>query len=161
MTRPPAPRITADAGLITYGPPTSVIRWVAVEARTRTMWKRLSRKKPMIAARTAAGSPAAIARRNAGVAAACLRACCAGAPCASARIRLRPTRPNAAARVAAAVAPQAVGGRAGGRRLTVVRPPGNVVAGKDADPEPPKPTRAPVRPWVIASKDRSSPTDRT
>ena len=121
------------------------------------MWNRLSRKKPMIAARTAAGLPDATARRKAGFFAAWCKAIRAEAPRVSASIRLRPTSPIALTRASA----QSTVRCAGSPSWTRVRVPGKVCAGNDTRPAPPKRTAAPVSPRVIASNECWSPTDRT
>ena len=121
---PPAPWTVPTAGLSTYGPPTSLMSWAPDQARTRTMWNRLSRKNPMIAARTAAGSRAATALRNAGSSAMWRTVRNVAALCSSPAMTLRATRPIVLRRVSAAVAPHREDGIAGSVSEIRVRPVG-------------------------------------
>ena len=138
-TAPPGPPIVPVAGLSTYGPPTSLIRCVPRQARTRTMWKRLSRKRPTMAARTAAGSPAATALRKAGSSAAWCSVRATAEPRASPPMTLRATYPIAFRRVSAAVGPHSDGDSLGSASEIVACPDGNSVA---ANAAPERGTRA-------------------
>ena len=73
------------------------------------MWKRLLRKRPTMAARTAAGSPAATALRKAGSIAAWCSVRATAEPRASPPMTLRATYPIAFRRVSAAVGPHSDG----------------------------------------------------